>query len=399
MPYRFWGRISKFRMAGLALLALVVLRLAAAPAAGPPPLRILAREPAGHGLLCRAGPKTVVMVGGSPEQMGAAQGRLLAPRIRGLTARVMYLVGAGYSVSKNDWFFERIGEVMDRAMPYTPTRFLRECRAMAGTAGVSERDALAANFFPEMFHCSGFAVRNSATRDGMLLHARVLDYMRDIGLQEFAVVQVYVPEEHFAWMSLGYAGFIGTVTAMNEKGLAIGEMGGHGEGKWDGLPMNLLLRDVMERASTVAEAIRIIENTPRTCEYYYVVSDRNRDMAGLCCTPEKVEVLRPGVQDERLPHVPPDTVLMSAGNRAKHLSEKLTRQAGTIDVESMIRIIKRPVAMRSNLHDAVFRPETLDMWCADAGKTTPACDEPYTQVNLGVLLDFFRRNCKPATER
>jgi len=27
-------------------------------------------------------------------------------------------------------------------------------------------------------------------------------------------------------MSLGYAGFIGTVTAMNERGVAIGEMAG-----------------------------------------------------------------------------------------------------------------------------------------------------------------------------
>ena len=59
-------------------------------------------------------------------------------------------------------------------------------------------------------------------------------------------------------MSLGYAGFIGTVTAMNEKGLAIGEMGGRGEGDWDGMPMSFLLRDVMERADTVDAALAIL---------------------------------------------------------------------------------------------------------------------------------------------
>ena len=359
------GDVPLFRSlvvrAGVLVLALAFAGERPVAASESPSLRIEARDPAGHGLLCRVGPKRVLMVSGTPEQMGAAQGRLLKRGVRGLTTRVMYLVGAGYSVSKNDWFFERIGEVMTRARPYTPSRFIRECRALAASAGISERDALASNFFPEMFHCSGFAVRNSATKDGRLLHARVLDYMRDIGLQDYAVVQVYLPDEHFAWMSLGYAGFIGTVTAMNEKGLAIGEMGGRGEGKWDGVPMNLLLREVMERAATVKEAIRIIETMPRTCEYYYVVSDRNRDMAGLCCTPEKVEILRPGAQHERLPHVPPDTVLISGGSRARHLSERLTRLAGRIDVAAMIDIIKRPVAMRSNLHDAVFRPETLDM--------------------------------------
>ena len=81
------------------------------------------------------------------------------------------------------------------------------------------------------------ALRGKATKDGRVLHARVLDYMRDIKLQDAAVVTVFMPEGHNRWMSLGYAGFIGTVTAMNEKGLAIGEMGGRGEGDWDGLPM------------------------------------------------------------------------------------------------------------------------------------------------------------------
>ena len=63
-------------------------------------------------------------------------------------------------------------------------------------------------------------------------------------------------------MTLGYAGFVGTVTAMNEKGLAIGEMGGGGQGHWDGVPMSLLLRDVMERAASVEEALEILRRSP-----------------------------------------------------------------------------------------------------------------------------------------
>ena len=60
----------------------------------------------------------------------------------------------------------------------------------------------------------------------------------------------------------------------------------------------------------------------------------------------------------------------------------------------MIEIIKRPVAMKSNLHNAVFMPETLDLWFADAGKRTPACDEPYTKVNLNHILDVYRAQPK-----
>lgn len=385
-------------MKRFAILLCLVLWSSHLPAQTADEIRLLARDTDGHGLLCRARNKTVLIVSGTPEEMGAAHGRLLRNWVNGVAQKTMYLVGAGYTVSKNDWFFDRMDEVLTRTKPHTPERFLREIDALSAAAGLSTRDGRVANFFPEMFHCSGFAVRDGATKDGQILHARVLDYMRDIRLQDYACVQLFIPSDPTlnAWMSLGYAGFIGTVTAMNEKGLAVGEMGGRGEGQWDGMPMNLLLRDVMERAATVDEAVEIFRTTPRTCEYYYVVSDRQRNMVGLCCTPEKVDLLLPGAQDDRLPPVPPDTVMMSGGNRAKVLSERLTAAHGQIDVAKMIEIIKRPVAMNSNLHDAIFRPETLDMWCADAGRKTVACDEPYAQVNLSELRRYYENAMQPA---
>ena len=177
----------------------------------------------------------------------------------------------------------------------------RRVRRHGPAAGVSQRDGRVANLFPERFHCSGVAVRGKATVGGRVLHARVLDYMRDIRLQDAAAFSSSCPRDATRWMSLGYAGFIGTVTAMNEQGLAIGEMGGRGEGDWDGLPMSFLLRDVMERAATVDEALDILRSTPRTCEYYYVLSDQSRAMAGLHCTPRKMTVLGPGQQNPRLP--------------------------------------------------------------------------------------------------
>ena len=124
----------------------------------------------------------------------------------------------------------------------------------------------------------------------------------------------------------------------------------------------------MERAATVDEALEIIRNAPRTCEYYYVVSDKSGTMCGLECTPEKMTVLEPGQQHPRLPHVPEDTVLISGGDRAKLLSQRIEENYGRIDVPKLIEIIKRPVAMQSNLHNAIFAPETLEMWFADAGK-------------------------------
>ncbi len=354
--------------------------------------KIVGRDLAGHGFLTELHGKRLLFVQGTPQQMGAAQGTLLRPAMTRLMERVVYGMGAVDTVSSGTWWFDRVDEIGRRTGSYLPARFLTECDAMAKAAGISVRDARAANLFPERFHCSGVAVRGKATLGGHVLHARVLDYMTEIGLQNHACVTVFLPEGRHSWISAGYAGFLGTVTAMNECGLAVGEMGGRGEGQWDGVPMSFLLRDVMERAATVEEALAILKASRRTCEYYYVISDKSRNMVGVRCTPEEMTVLQPGEQHPRLPHVPEDTVLISGGSRAETLSERIEKSYGRIDVAGLMEIIKRPVAMNSNLHDAIFSPETLDLWIADAGEKSPACDEPYAQFNLKELLGFFDRN-------
>ena len=357
-------------------------------------ITLIARDPAGHGLLCRSQGKTILMVGGTPAQMGAAQGILLREPVRKLSDRVVYLMGAADTLHSHAWFFDRMAEIERRTSPHIPPRFIEECDALSKAAGVSQRDGRYANLFPERFHCSGVALRGKATAGGRVLHARVLDYMTEIDLQDAAVVQVFMPEGRNTWMSVGYAGFIGTVTAMNEKGVAIGEMGGRGEGLWDGTPMSLLLRDVMERANTTEEALAILRNSPRTCEYYYVVSYLSGSIRGVDCRPNEMTVLQPGEQHPRLAHVPEDTVIISGEDRSKVLSDRIQANYGRIDAAKLMEIIKRPAAMQSNLHDAILAPETLEMWFADADRTTPACDGVYAHAKLPELLEFYREHIK-----
>jgi len=383
------------RLAG-GFLVLALFGQPACWAQGPEAIRLIARDPAGHGLLCRTQGKTVLLVAGTPQQMGTAHGALLRAQCRTLTERVVYLVGGVDSIHSGTWFLDRMAEIQRRTLPHTPPRFVEECDALSRAAGISQRDGRYANLFPERFHCSGVAVRGKASAGGRVLHARVLDYMRDINLQDAAAVVVFMPEGYHNWISLGYAGFVGTVTCMNEKGLAIGEMGGGGVGDWDGVPMSFLLRDVMERASTVEEGLEILRKSPRTCEYYYVLSDKSQTMAAVKCDARQITVLRPGQQHEQLPFVPDDTVLVSGPGRAEALSQRLQQHYGRIDVPTMIDIIKRPVAMRSNLHDAIMAPETLDMWVADARRHSLACDEPYAHVNLAELLHFYEQTMRPA---
>ncbi len=356
-------------------------------------LSIVKRSSNSHGLLCRLeNKKRVIFLEGSPEEMGSAHGELLKPEIAGVRNIIM-LVATGYLYKKNDWFFTRIDEVMQRTKPFIPDRIYRECDAMSKAAGITKADGRQINFFPEMFHCSGVAVRNTASKNGEVIHARVLDYMSKIGLQNYAVVMVFMPKGYNKWLSQSYAGIIGTVTAMNEKGLAMGEMGGGGVGKWDGLPMTFLMRRVMEECTTVDEALELMKKTPLTCDYYYVLSDKNKNMAGVVAISGKpLVILKPGAQNPQLPEVPEDTVLVSGKGRAEALSKRLKQNFGKIDAAKMIEIIKRPVAMKSNLHNAIFLPESQTMYFADASGRKLACDEKYYRVNLKELIKFYQKN-------
>ncbi len=358
-------------------------------------LRLVKKVP--NGLLAKLdGERNVVVLEGSPEEIGRAHGDLLKENVVMMRARI-YAAGAIASLKKGMSFFQKTDEAIERSRPFVPKRFYDEMDALADSLGIERKDVYRLNNFMELFHCSGVAARGKATKNARVLHARVLDYVRDIGIQDDATIFVFIPKGRNAWLSVSYAGFVGTVTAMNEKGLAIGEMGGAGEGKWDGLPMAFMMRRVVEECETVEDALTLMKSTPLTCDYYYVISDAKGNMAAVEAIAEAekpVAVARPGEVIDRLPGALDDVVYISSGDRAKALYDALKNNYGKIDVEIMKNIIKRPVAMDSNLHDAIFAPESLDVWCAEAGKNTPACDEPYLKINLKETIEFYRNEMK-----
>jgi hypothetical protein len=259
---------------------------------------------------------------------------------------------------------------------------------LADAAGMHRQESRLANFFPELFHCTGFALIGKSTADGHVYHGRVLDYLRGVGLEQSAVVIVTQPDDgRFAWVNLSYAGFAGSVTAMNEKGISVGEMGGRGAGDWDGKPMAQLVREVMEKASTLDEAVEIMRAGPRTCEYYYVIADgKSKQAVGIGATPKKFEVVKPGESHPLLPHPVPDTVLLSADDRYETLSQRVKEKWGKFDADSARELMTRPVCMTSNIQSVLFVPDTLDFYVANADSKNVASHTRFTKYNLKELL-------------
>ena len=348
--------------------------------------RVVAREGAGR-LEIHDGTR-VLFLKGSPAEMGRQHGLLLKNEILHAMDRILYGVGVGSSFDRGNWFFGEIEAAQARVEPYCDPRYLEEMDAIAAAVGAHRQEGRLANFFPELFHCSGFSIFGRATKDGRMYHGRVLDYMKGIGLEQNAVVIVHQPDDgRHAWVNVSYAGFVGSVTAMNEKQISVGEMGGGGYGNWDGKPMAQLVREVMEKADTLDEAVEIMRKGPRTCEYYYVISDgRTKDAVGIAATPDSFETIKPGQSHPRLPHAVPDAVLLSADERYEELARRVQAGHGTFDARSAIELMSRPVCMTSNIHSVLFAPDTLELWVANADSNNPASHARFTHYDLKELL-------------
>lgn len=358
---------------------------------------VIARE--GQGWLEEVDGYRVLHLKGTPFEMGYQHGVLLRESVR---KNFDTLINVKGKTALAEWgpitvtprpLIEMIVKVQE---PYVPPRYFDELRGLAEGAGIPLADARVGNFIPEMFHCSGFALMNSATEDGSLYHARVLDYATDWGLQEHAIIIVAEPEGRVPFVNVTYAGFIGSVTGMNAEKISVGEMGGRGLGHWEGVPMAFLVRESLETARSLDDAIAVFRDNPRTCEYFYVLADGEENRAvGMEASWDDFFTIGPGEAHERLPRPVPDCVLLSAGDRYELLVDRAKDGHGGFGPEQAIQLMSRPVAMSSNLHNVLFHPESGRFWVANASlDQQPAATQPYAAFNLNMLLDSHRQ---PAT--
>ena len=285
-------------------------------------VKIIARED--KGLLIEKSGQKILMVKGSPYEMGYQHGYLLKKEVKSIVKTII----EGCAALKPGMLEIIWGSVEE----YIPDRYKDELKGLADGAGLSFEEVQLANIMPELFHCSGFAVFGNATKDGELLHGRILDYETNAGLQKHSVVIMAQPEGYNSYINPIVAGIIGSVTGMNDKQVTIGEMGGTEKCR-DGLPMIFLLRMILEEANTLEEAMSIMESSKRTCEYYYVISDgKIPDARAMKCLPDSMEVLKPGKSHPLLPAAPPEDVVMISGeDRYIILKQRIEENFGNIN--------------------------------------------------------------------
>ena len=338
--------------------------------------------------------QTVLHVKGSPYEMGYQHGYLLKDKIELNIARFIDEKPPAILNMMTDFFTN-----MPKLVQNIPSRFIVELQGVADGSGVPYEKILLLNLFPELCHCTGLTITGKGTENEELYHVRVLDYSIGKNLQHTAVLMVAEPQGSHAFLNVSYAGFIGSVTGMNEQKISIGEIGGKGYGSWEGIPMAFLLRTILEKTSSLEQIKEFLKSTPRTCEYYYVFADgKTKESLGVYATSDRLDFILPGnayvicpegSEKEVLDEFPKldDCLVITASYKYFPLLGRLTEVYGKITVSDLQSAIIQPVAQESNLHNAIFSPSTLEAWISHAGpEDQPACDQPYHHFNLERLL-------------
>ena len=349
----------------------------------------------GKGALYEYEGKLIAVLAGTPEEMGRQHGALLGREAAILIRRSLGLLRPRGVLNWRKLFAPNVAKARARCEPFVPDAYLREMDALADAAGLSRHEVRLANLLPELFHCASFAMTDGATANRELLHGRVLDFkrMEKLKLFEHSVVFICLPEGRRPFVSIGYTGFVGVVTGMNASGISVGAMGGGRRGDWDGMPMSFLVRHVLEEADTLPDVIGLVEETPRTCEYYFVFADGNNGEAmGLRYTSEEVETVAMGQEHPRLTDPLPDTIAVSDPSRLRPLMKRIRARYGAVTPADVRAMMERPVSKEMNLHCVLFLPERLSLQFAHAvgarhTERFQACFQPYTTIDLARWLD------------
>ncbi len=344
------------------------------------------------GTLEKSQGQLVLHVKGSPYERGYQHGKLLKEKVQ--ESLTLLIGNQKKEAPENKERLTAFMQNLPKLKGFVPERFMEEMRGVADGAEVPFEKIVLLNLFPELFHCSGITACGDATVEGALYHVRVLDYAVGKGIQKNAVLMVAEPEQGFPFLNVTYAGFIGSVTGMNSQKVAVGEIGGKGYGSWDGMPMTFLIRNILEEAATLDDAKALLENSPRTCEYFYVLSDGKDDRSvGVYATHDTIAFYEKGTsyQLNDLTFEQPQECIVMTGlcypERHALILERIKEAYGALNASVLQEIIKRPVARESNLHNALFLPAALKVWISHAGPDgEPACDEPYA---LFCLSDFL----------
>ena len=227
----------------------------------------------------------VIFVRGSDYEMGYQQGELMQTEIQQakkeiyhyLAHHVIYIPFFSGLISK--WILSRTWKKM---APYVSYGEWQELKGLADGTGLKMKDVKRLHAIPDLIEhlCANGVYFDRATQSRRLIHLRNLDWIRDMGIQDYAALIVYQPERGIPYVNIGYYGFAGVISGFNAEGISVGQVGADSiDETLRGTPMPFLLKRILREANSLERASEIIIHAPRTSAFNYVFGDAKHKQA------------------------------------------------------------------------------------------------------------------------
>jgi len=217
----------------------------------------------------------ILHLNGSNYEMGYQHGILLKEDII-----ANYNTFYNYMVQKK-FSYQQLVEKWNIMEPILPQCYKDEMQGIADATGLSYENISVYNIgFYLIVNCGSFAIWNSSTTDGTLLHARSHDFSIKLKdpqtgtyLVETQVIIVRKPQNQYASVSPTEAGFISVSDGFNEKQISAGMLSSWTNDETvQGISVGFRIRMVLDFASTINQAIDIL-TTNKTLGYNFITSD------------------------------------------------------------------------------------------------------------------------------
>jgi hypothetical protein len=142
--------------------------------------------------------------------------------------------------------------------------------------------------------CTAFSAWGNKTDDGSLLVARNFDFYVGDEFAENKLMYFVKPKTGYKLMMISWAGMIGTVSGMNEKGLTVTLNASKSEIPTSAAtPISIVAREILQYAATIDEAFAIAKKRKTfVSESIFIGSKADNSTATIEKTPSKTELFR-----------------------------------------------------------------------------------------------------------
>lgn len=330
----------------------------------------------------------VVVVRGTPYEMGLALGKLTAPEAQSLVDSFLALIQSSGSPRFNN---DALDAAWKAIAPHTSDRFKQELEGLAEGTGIPLERLRRAHMVPVVsdYACSSLAAWGPATKDGHLYQTRNLDWILAARAHDRPCVVIYIPQDGIPHVNVSFAGYIGVNTGMNAQGIVLSEMGDSPEADYpydlNGAHFTTLFRDILFEADSLDRAVGMIRDAKRIKKYHYVVGDG--DLPGAV----KIKAHAPDLvvwhdndpTDELAPNVLKQVVYQDEGRGA---FEPLKAAWGKID-ESVMKETSCAIPIQGeNVLSVVYDATDRALWVSYAKGEAEAYTRPFVPIRLADYL-------------